>query len=158
MDDNPPPPPEPTRHQRRLQLVWSTVVFQLKLAADGVLDLALSPVSMVAAIAGLVAGGDEPDRYLRRVQHAGRRIERWINLFGRHRRDSADTLLAPLEERLKDEYARGGWVTRSARQVNTLLDSLNAPATSRADPDAPSPADSTEPPAASSVKDERPPR
>ena len=155
MTDNDAPSAEPTRHQRRLELVWQTLVFQLKLVADGMLDLVLSPISLLASIAGLIAGGEEPDRYLRQVQYTGRRIERWINLFGRRRDDTADALLAPLEERLKDEYHRGGWVTRGAQQVNTLLDSLNKPTEPGAGPAKPN---STEPSVPSRVEDDPPPR
>ena len=116
---------EPTVHQRRMQLIWNTAVFQLKLAADSIFDLMLSPISIAAAILGLVHGGDRPDRYLREVQRLAYRAERWLNLSGHYRsKDNADTLLAPLEARLKDEYARGGWVSKSANQMNTMLDSL----------------------------------
>jgi hypothetical protein len=150
MADEERAPPEPSLHERRLQLVWNTVVFQLKIAADGMLDLIMSPMSIFAAIAGLIRGGDEPDRYLRQVQEFGYRAERWINLFGHHTPgDNADELLAPLEARLKDEYARGGWVSRSADQMNTMLDSLNRPV---------KPAESTEPPPVSGVDDEHTPR
>jgi hypothetical protein len=139
----------PTLHQQRMQLIWRTLVFQLKLAADGLFDLVLSPVSIGAAILGLVSGGDRPDRYLREVQRVAYRAERWLNLSGHYRsEDSADTLLAPLEARLKGEYTRGGWVTKSANQMNTMLDSLKDPRRAR---------DSTERDAPSSVKDESPP-
>jgi hypothetical protein len=143
-------PDEPmTLHQRRMQLIWRTLVFQLKLAADGLFDLFLSPVSIGAAILGLVNGGDRPDRYLREVQRIAYRAERWLNLSGHYRsKDSADTLLAPLEARLQDEYTRGGWVTKSANQMNTMLDSLKDPRKAR---------DSTDQDPPASVKDESPP-
>ena len=115
------------RSQRRMQLIWRTIVFQVKLAADSIFDLILSPVSIGAAILGLVRGGDQPDRYLRDVQRIAYRAERWLNLSGHYRsEDNADSLLAPIEARLQDEYARGGWVTKSADQMNTMLDSLKA--------------------------------
>ena len=137
-------------HERRMQLIWSTIVFQLKLAADSIFDLFLSPVSIGAAILGLVNGGDRPDRYLREVQRVAYRVERWLNLSGHYRsKDTADTLLAPLEARLKDEYARGGWVTKSAEQMNTVFDSLKKPGART---------DSTDAPPPSSVKDDSPPR
>src|SRR5262245_5758224 len=150
-DEKGAPQDDTSLHERRLQLVWNTVVLQLKIAADSMLDIVMSPMSIFAAIAGLIAGGDEPDRYLRQVRQLGSQAERWINLWGHHAAgDNADELLAPLEARLKDEYARGGWVTRGAEQVNTVLDSLNRPARPRVDP--------TEPPTATSDQDERQPR
>ena len=58
---------------------------QIKLLADGMRDAMLIPISLVAAIVGLLRGGDEPEREFRRVIKLGLRSERWINLFGHHR-------------------------------------------------------------------------
>lgn len=52
---------------------------------DGLRDAILIPVSIVAALVGLLRGGEECDREYRRVIKLGKRSERWINLFGHQR-------------------------------------------------------------------------
>lgn len=61
------------------------MVLQAKLVLDGLRDAILIPVSIVAALVGLLRGGEECDREFRRVIKLGRRSERWINLFGHQR-------------------------------------------------------------------------
>jgi hypothetical protein len=128
----PPTPPEQqddahVRHRRRLDLIWEAGLFQVKLLADGLRDLLLVPVSIVATLIGLVSGGDEPDRHFRQVIRLGRRMDAWINLFGQHRRGpTADRLAEPLQQTLESEFSRDGWVRRSADRFNTLLDAANA--------------------------------
>ena len=57
----------------------------------------LSPVSIVAVIVGLVAGGDKPDVYFRRVQRFGRRSDLWINVSACAIADrSADEIVTPV--------------------------------------------------------------
>ena len=46
----------------RSELVREAVVFQLKLMADGLRDLVLLPISLIATLIGLLRGGDEPER------------------------------------------------------------------------------------------------
>lgn len=108
----PPPPRDP-----RFQLIWDVALFQLKLAADSLRDLALMPVSLGVGIWGLLAGGTEPDRYFRRLQRFGRRSDVWINLFGEHRRGpTSDSLVKPLEESVYREYQRG-WPRRRGEKA-----------------------------------------
>ena len=68
----------------RARLFREALVFQVKLMADGLRDLVLVPVSLFAALVGLLRGGDQADREFRQVLDLGRRTERWINLFGNH--------------------------------------------------------------------------
>jgi len=120
------PDASPPHHDTRTQLIVDVLVLQLKLAVGGVRDLLLIPVSIVAAIAGLLAGGEEPDTYFRQVQRFGRRTDVWLNMFGnRQRGNTADDLIRPLEESLKAQMRRGGRLTRGARHVNELLDNVN---------------------------------
>lgn len=113
-------------HTARLQLVWDVLVFQLKLAADGLRDLLLSPLSLIAAVAGLVAGGDDPQRHFRRVLRLGRRSEAWINLFGHRRRGTSDELVAPLREHVFTQATSNRWLNRAGVRFNETLDSVNA--------------------------------
>lgn len=101
------PAPEQAQHDTRFRLVWEVLLFQFKLAADGLRDLMLMPVSLGAGILGLLAGGDEPDQYFRRLQRFGRRTDLWINLFGQYRHGStSDKLMKPLEESVYQTYRR----------------------------------------------------
>jgi hypothetical protein len=116
----------PAHHDARVRLVWELLVLHAKLAVEAVRDIFLSPISIIAVIAGLVAGGDRPDVYFRRVQRFGRRSDLWINVFGsRHRGPSADQMVKPLEESLLAHTRRGGRLERGTEQVNQLLDAVN---------------------------------
>ena len=42
-----------------MRLVWELLVLHLKLATEAIRDIFLSPVSIIAVIAGLLAAGDE---------------------------------------------------------------------------------------------------
>ena len=104
-----------TDTSKRGELVRNTVVFQLKLMADGFRDLVLLPVSLIAALIGLLRGGDDPDREFQQVIEVGRQSEQWINLFGNHDVSdqtnavaSIDSLFAKVEETLKQQYKSGG--------------------------------------------------
>ena len=74
-----------TNHSPRATLFREAATLQLKLIADGIRDAILIPVSLVAAIIGLLEGGEKCDQLYQRVLKLGRRSERWINLFGTHR-------------------------------------------------------------------------
>ena len=126
----PHPPDEdlpPSTGTSRLQLLWDVLVFQFKLAADGLRDVLLSPVSLVSALIGLLAGGDEPDRYFRRVLRLGRRSEVWINLFGyRKHAGTSDELIAPLKDKVFAQAKGNPWVSKVGSELNRTLDDVNA--------------------------------
>jgi hypothetical protein len=116
----------PPHHDARVRLVWELLVFHAKLAVEAIRDVFLSPISIVAVIAGLISGGDRPDIYFRRVQRFGRRSDLWINVFGSHHRGpSADRIVKPLEESLLAHTRRGGRLERGTEHVNQLLDAMN---------------------------------
>lgn len=98
----------------RIQLLREAAIFQLKLLADGLRDALLIPISLIAALAGLVRGGPECDREYRRVLKMGRRSERWINLFGHERplgrpgaAGSMDAILEQVESTVMEQYRKG---------------------------------------------------
>lgn len=103
----------PVPHYDRLPLLGAWVKFNVKLVLDGVLDgvldLLLLPASFIAVALGLLRGGDAPDRYFRAMLLFGRRTERFINLFGNHRRGSVDDVLGDYERQVADEFERRGW-------------------------------------------------
>jgi len=114
-------------HASRLQLVWDVLIFQFKLAFDGLRDLLLSPLSIMAGILGLFFGGDRPDRYFQRVLRFGRKTEVWINLFGnRSRPGTADELADGLKERVFTEARDNRWVNSAGTRLNRKLDDVNA--------------------------------
>jgi len=98
----------------RNDLLREVSVLQLKLLADGFRDAALIPISLFAALIGLIRGGEEPDREYRRVIKLGRRSERWINLFGHqkplgktHPARSIDHVIDQVETVIVDQYKKG---------------------------------------------------
>ena len=111
----------------RLQLLWDVLVFQFKLVADGLRDVLLSPVSIISAVMGLLAGGDRPDRYFRQVLRLGRRSEIWINLFGyRKHSGTSDEIFAPLKDKVFTEAQNNPWVSKVGSDLNRKLDDVNA--------------------------------
>lgn len=75
-------------------LVRDLVIFQIKLALDGVKDLVLAPVSIVAAAADIVFPGEKRGHRFYRVMVMGEKFDRWLNLFGaaEHAETSKDGL------------------------------------------------------------------
>jgi hypothetical protein len=98
----------------RATLARDAAVLQLKLLVDGLRDALLIPLSLAAALFGLLRGGPDCDRELRRVVKLGRRSERWINLFGHqkplgrsHPASSMDTIIEQVESTVLEQYRRG---------------------------------------------------
>ncbi len=109
----------------RMQLLWDVLVFQFKLAMDGLRDVLLVPVSIVAAIIGFVVPGD-PARFFLKVLAFGRRTEAWINLFG-HDRDTltADDMIEPIQRRVFDHAENNPTLKRAGEKINRSLDSVS---------------------------------
>ncbi len=113
------------RDRSRLQLLVDVFIFQFKLAADGLRDVVLSPLSIIAAIMGLVAGGDDPYRYFRDLLRFGRRSEIWINLFGyRKHTGTSDELIDPLKKKVMSEAQTNPWISRAGGELNRTLDTM----------------------------------
>jgi hypothetical protein len=103
-----------TNQSPRITLIRETAVLQLKLIADGFRDAVLIPISLLAALVGLLRGGEDCDREFRRLIKLGRRSERWINLFGHqqplgvsHPAGSMDKILSQVESVVMDQYKKG---------------------------------------------------
>jgi hypothetical protein len=127
-----------TGTSKRGALIRTTFVFQLKLMADGFRDLVLLPVSLIAALIGLLKGGDEPEREFNRVLDVGRATEQWINLFGNHEVPdnamaiaSIDTLFTRVEETLKQHYQAAGTSERAQAEIDKALQAAHKKATRR---------------------------
>lgn len=117
-----------TNTTKRGELIRNSVVFQLKLMADGFRDLVLLPVSLVATLVGLLRGGDDPDREFNQVIEFGRGTEQWINLFGNHDMPadsnpatSIDALFSKVEETLKQQYKAAGTSESVQAEIDEAL-------------------------------------
>jgi len=113
---------------KRSALIRETVVFQLKLMADGFRDLVLLPVSLIATLIGLLRGGDEPEREFNQVLNIGRESEQWINLFGNHETAenvhaiaSIDALFSKVEDTLKKQYLAAGTSAKAREEIDEAL-------------------------------------
>ena len=112
----------------RLSLLRESAIFQIKLLVDGLRDAFLIPVALLATLIGLVRGGKEPDREFRRVIKAGRRSERWINLFGNQRplvfgkaTGSMDRVLNEVEAIVVESYKKGKSAAETRSAVKDAL-------------------------------------
>jgi hypothetical protein len=117
-----------TNPSKRGMLIRNSVVFQLKLMADGLRDLLLLPISLIATVIGLLRGGDEPEREFNQVIEVGRDSEEWINLFGNHdvpdntnAAASIDALFTKVEETLKQQYKAAGTSKGAQAEIDEAL-------------------------------------
>ncbi len=55
--------------------------FQMKLALDGLKDIVLAPLSLIAAIGDFVIGEEHRGVFLRWTLHLGERFDVWLNLY-----------------------------------------------------------------------------
>ena len=112
---------------QRWLLVRDATAFQLKLAIDGVRDLLLIPVSLVAALISLVTGGGRTSTFYE-VVRLGQRTERWINLFGivrddhDHSDEGMDAFVQRLELLVLEQYRRGGITATAKDRIDQVLD------------------------------------
>jgi hypothetical protein len=122
--------PEPAGPRTRL--VRQTAVLQVKLLADGLRDAALIPVSLFAALIGLIRGGEEADREFRQVIKLGRHSERWINLFGHHLplirshpAGSLDKLIDRVETVVREQVRKGAATPEAEAAIEEALEDLH---------------------------------
>lgn len=112
----------------REQLLRDAFILQLKLVADGFRDALLIPISIVAAIVGLVRGGKGCDAEFRRVFELGRSSERWINLFGEQEPltpdspvGSIDRILDQVETVVMEQRGKGKSAAEIRDAIRTAL-------------------------------------
>ncbi len=117
---------------RRVALVRASLIFQLKLLADGLRDFFLVPVAAVATLVGLVRSGEDPEREFDQVLEVGRATERWINLFGSHepipeagQAGNIDQLVTRAERMLQEQVRRGDVSESAAAALAKSLDALH---------------------------------
>jgi hypothetical protein len=124
----------PPSKAARWGLIRDLVVFQVKLLVDGLKDLVLAPLSLIAGIVDLVRGADPAAGKFRGVLRAGAAFDRWVGLFDAVERGEPsspeqprlDEQLRRIEALLVEQHARGG-VTADAKQaLDKALDLLEA--------------------------------
>lgn len=107
----------------RGQLLRQILVFQFKLAMDGLRDLLLSPISIVAALAGILTNHPDPSRYFNRLLELGHRSDHWINLFNTHSQDNdsstADDFVREAESIVRSELEKSGVMPTAKRPAET---------------------------------------
>jgi hypothetical protein len=103
----------------RGQLLRHVLVFQFKLAMDGIRDVLLSPISLIAALAGIFTNHPDPSRFFNQLLQMGHRSDKWINLFNTHNEDSdfptADDFVRKAESIVLSELEKGGVVPKLKR-------------------------------------------
>ena len=113
----------------RKTFLRDAVVFHGKLMLDGLRDIVLFPVSLIAALFDLVRRDEPAGRHFYDVVHFARETEQWINLFEAAERapetdrprpnieaPTLDEFVDDVEKKLKDGHERGE-LSASARQV-----------------------------------------
>ena len=116
----------------RATLVRNSLLFQVKLLADGFRDFLLVPVSLVATLIGLLRSGEDPEREFEQVLDLGRKTEQWINLFGTHDPIDApagagniDQLVTKAESVLQEQVRQGDVSEQAGATLARALDALH---------------------------------
>ena len=133
----------------RRRLVRDVLLVQVKLLLGAARDLALTPVSLVAAAVDFVRAGHEPPRWLPLVLRLGEHSDQWIDLWaaGRHAdeppRENVDALLSRIENVVRDpkEGTRRARVLKrwAERQVSRARQRMAATGSGTGQPDVPAP-------------------
>ncbi|MGH8122484.1 MAG: hypothetical protein ACREPT_06900 [Rudaea sp.] len=89
-------------------LIKAVALLQLKLLVGAVRDLALSPITLAAAVLDLLLLKSQEPRFFRGTLRIGERTEDWIDLWSHARdadaapRENFEALLARVEEVVRD--------------------------------------------------------
>ncbi|PCI04426.1 MAG: hypothetical protein COB78_08935 [Hyphomicrobiales bacterium] len=117
----------------RSKLIYRVILFQFKLAADGIRDLLLSPLSIIAGILGILFSSNDPHYYLDKLLKTGQVSDRWINLFdsepSRHNannRETLDGLARRFEEAVRRDYERNGVSAKAAKKFEDVLKDIKS--------------------------------
>ncbi len=91
-------PEDSTAEVTRGQALRHLVVFQLKLAADALRDLLLSPISILVFVLDAIRNPTLEDSLYLRLMLLGRQSDRMINLFDEHKDAGHYTVDQAVEE------------------------------------------------------------
>jgi hypothetical protein len=113
-------------------------VLQVKLVVDGLRDIVLVPLSLVAGVVSIASSKDgRPGPQFYRLLAWGKQSEVWINLFGAVKNSpeeidpaqpfgdkDIDDIVGRLESFVVDEVKRGGVTTQAKARLDKILDAL----------------------------------
>ena len=137
------PPPD------RWTLARDIAVLQAKLIVDGLRDLLLVPLSLIAGIFSLVTyEGGQPGSQFYHLLSLGKQSERWINLFGALKNAppdmtqfepfpnaDMDELVGRLETFVINEHQRGGITAQAKERFDRALNAVRRRARTEGHPD-----------------------
>lgn len=126
------------QHAGRWDLIRDISVLQVKLLVDGLRDVILVPASLVAGLVSLAKyENGEPGPEFYNLLGAGKRSERWINLFGAHSKGQSrtddddgpadmdiDKLVSRVESYVVDEYRRGDITANAKAKIDQALSAI----------------------------------
>jgi len=113
-------------------------VLQVKLIVDGLRDLVLVPLSLIAGVISLASSKDNrPGPQFYQLLAWGKQSEVWINLFGAVNNSpekieqstpfgdrDIDDIVGRLESFVVDEVKRGGVTTQAKERLDKILDAV----------------------------------
>lgn len=122
----------------RWTLIRDVGVLQFKLLVDGLRDLVLVPLSLVAGLISLLQSKDgRPGPQFYHLLAWGKQSEVWINLFGAVENSPSkieqphpfgekdiDDIVGRLETFVVDEVKRGGVTTQAKERLDRILKGL----------------------------------
>lgn len=122
----------------RWALIRDVAVLQVKLIVDGVRDLLLVPISLLAGIVSLVKSDSSPGNEFYELMRLGKKTEHWINLFGAADQlpardknyvsfpdEDIDAIVSRVEMFVVDEYRKGGLTKQAKERLDKAIDSLH---------------------------------
>ncbi|MBL4659956.1 MAG: hypothetical protein JKY19_06350 [Alcanivoracaceae bacterium] len=119
----------------RSEVIRDTFVLQLKLIVDGIRDLLLMPLVVLATISGLLLHTNNPGRYLYRLLSYGKASEKWIGLFDEAEKDnmtpldlkeqSLDDLIKKTQNAFESKYVDETKKVKLLNKLNSALDDIN---------------------------------
>jgi len=122
----------------RWTLLRDVGVLQVKLIVDGLRDVVLLPLSLIAGVISIVSGKDgRPGPHFYHLLAWGKQSEVWINLFGAVENSpeeieqphpfgdrDIDDIVGRLESFVVDEVRRGGVTTQAKERLDKILDAV----------------------------------
>ena len=122
----------------RWTLLRDLGVLQVKLVVDGLRDIVLVPLSLVAGLISIASSKDgRPGPQFYHLLAWGKQSEGWINLFGAVKNSpekieqahpfgdkDIDDIVGHLESFVVDEVNRGGVTSQAKERLDKILDAL----------------------------------
>ena len=119
----------------RSEVIYDTLVLQLKLIVDGLRDLMLMPLVLIASLYGLMMHTKSPGRYLYRLLSYGKASEKWIGLFEEAEKDqmepvdfkdkSFEELIKKTQSAFESKYINDEKKQKLVARLNVALDDIN---------------------------------